>query len=115
MPFLSAHLCLRLCAFFARRSITVDPENVTAINTLAGMGIVSEDDGLVDAALSEILALPLDLRRTRDLRRDVSYLLTQQHLEQVCLACFFRYPLVLPSRSSLWRDFLLSSFPPCGP
>ena len=66
-------------------SITTDPENLTAINALAGMGILTEDEGLVDAALSEILALPLDERRARDPRRDVTYLLTQQHLEQVWL------------------------------
>ncbi|KZV61771.1 TPR-like protein [Peniophora sp. CONT] len=62
--------------------ITTDPENLTAINALAGMGILTEDEGLVDAALSEILALPLDQRRARDPRRDVTYLLTQQQLEQ---------------------------------
>ena len=47
------------------------------------MGILTEDDNLVDAALSEILALPLDRRRVRDQRRDVTYLLIQQKLEQV--------------------------------
>ncbi|VDB87360.1 unnamed protein product [Peniophora sp. CBMAI 1063] len=62
--------------------ITIDPENLTAINALAGMGILTEDENLVDAALSEILSLPLDQRRARDPRRDVNYLLTQQRLEQ---------------------------------
>ena len=47
------------------------------------MGILTEDESLVDAALSEILSLPLDQRRGRDPRRDVSYLLAQQSLEQV--------------------------------
>jgi len=62
--------------------ITADPENLTAISTLAGMGILTEDDSLVDAALSEILSLPPDRRRARDPGRDVTYLLMQQHLEQ---------------------------------
>ncbi|KAI0063698.1 superkiller protein 3 SKI3 [Artomyces pyxidatus] len=62
--------------------ITADPENLTAINALAGMGILTDDDSLVDAAVSEILALPPDKRRARDSQRDVAYLLTQHHLAQ---------------------------------
>ena len=54
-----------------------------AINTLAGMGILTGDDSLVDAALSEILALPLDERLSRDPGREVTYLLIQHHLAQV--------------------------------
>ena len=53
-----------------------------AINTLAGMGILTEDDGLVDAALSEILSLPVDQRHQRDPEREVTYLLVQHHLGQ---------------------------------
>ncbi|KAI0674837.1 TPR-like protein [Trametes maxima] len=64
------------------QSVEYDPENLAAINTLAGMGILTEDDGLVDAALSEILSLPLDQRLQRDPERDVTYLLTQHHLGQ---------------------------------
>lgn len=64
-------------------SITNDPENLAAINALAGMGILTEDDSLVDAALSEILSLPLDRRHILDPRRDVTYLLIQHHLGQV--------------------------------
>lgn len=48
------------------------------------MGILTEDDGLIDAALSEILSLPLDKRHERDPERDVDYLLTQHSLAQVC-------------------------------
>lgn len=70
-------------------SITADPENLAAINTLAGMGILTDDEGLVDAALSEILALPLEKRRALDPGRDVDYLLTQNHLGQV--GHFFSY------------------------
>ena len=64
-------------------SIETDPENLVAINTLAGMGILTDDDSLVDAALSEILALPLDDRLNKDPGRDVTYLLIQHHLAQV--------------------------------
>ncbi|KAI0644651.1 TPR-like protein [Trametes meyenii] len=64
------------------QSIEYDPENLAGINTLAGMGILTEDDGLVDAALSEILSLPLNERLQRDPERDVTYLLTQHHLGQ---------------------------------
>ncbi|RDB24954.1 Superkiller protein 3 [Hypsizygus marmoreus] len=62
--------------------ITADPENLAAITTLAGMGVVTEDDSLVDAALSEILALPLERRHELDPRRDVDHLLMQYHLGQ---------------------------------
>ena len=58
------------------------------------MGILTGDDGLVDAALSEILALPVDQKHQLDPQRHVDYLLTQHHLAQVhfhdsfcCLLC----------------------------
>lgn len=47
------------------------------------MGILTDDDSLVDAALSEILALPPDQRLARDPDREVTYLLVQHHLGQV--------------------------------
>ena len=56
---------------------------MTAINALAGMGILTDDDSLIDAALSELKSLPLDLRHRRDPRRDYSYILKQHHLGQV--------------------------------
>lgn len=56
-----------------------------AINTLAGMGILTEDESLVDAALSEIQSLPIERRQELDPRRDVTYLLVQHHLSQVKL------------------------------
>ncbi|EMD32118.1 hypothetical protein CERSUDRAFT_119089 [Gelatoporia subvermispora B] len=64
------------------QSIDSNPENLMAINTLAGMGILTDDDGLIDAALSEILALPIDQRHERDPNREVTYLLTQHYLAQ---------------------------------
>ncbi|KAG7088368.1 hypothetical protein E1B28_012371 [Marasmius oreades] len=60
--------------------ISDDLENLTAINTLAAMGILTDDDGLLDAALSEILALPVDDRSQLDLSRNVDYLLIMHHL-----------------------------------
>ncbi|KAI8969575.1 TPR-like protein [Trametes punicea] len=62
--------------------VEYDPENLMAINTLTGMGILTDDDGLVEAALSEILSLPIDQRHERDPERDVTYLLVQHHLGQ---------------------------------
>lgn len=56
------------------------------------MGILTEDDGLVDAALSEILALPLERRHELDPSRDVDYLLVQHHLGQVCFYLFPSLP-----------------------
>ncbi|KAK7692825.1 hypothetical protein QCA50_004460 [Cerrena zonata] len=64
------------------QSITADPENLIAINTLAGMGILTDDDGLIDAALSEILALTPDSRQERDPEGNVAYLMIQHHLGQ---------------------------------
>lgn len=52
------------------------------------MGILTDDDSLVDAALSEIVSLPLDLRLGRDPGRDATYLLIQHHLGQVCQALY---------------------------
>ncbi len=47
------------------------------------MGILTDDDGLIDAALFELKSLPLDLRHRRDPRRDFSYTLKQHYLGQV--------------------------------
>ncbi|KAF5389426.1 hypothetical protein D9757_004371 [Collybiopsis confluens] len=62
--------------------ISVDPENLVAINTLAAMGILTEDETLIDAALSEILALPVDRRLRLDPLRDVDHLMIQHGLGQ---------------------------------
>ncbi|CDO72766.1 hypothetical protein BN946_scf184994.g19 [Trametes cinnabarina] len=64
------------------QSIEYDSENLMAINTLAGMGILTDDESLVDAALSEVLSLPIDQRHERDPEREVTYLLVQHHLGQ---------------------------------
>jgi superkiller protein 3 len=64
-------------------SIASDPENLASINILAGMGILTDDDGLVDAALSEVMALPIDQKLELDSQRHVDYLLIQHCLSQV--------------------------------
>jgi superkiller protein 3 len=59
-----------------------DPGNVTAIGNLAGMGILSNDETLVDAALSELLDMPIEQRQQLDPADDVNYLLAQQSFIQ---------------------------------
>lgn len=61
----------------------MDPENLTAINTLAAMGILTDDESLIDAALFEILALPVDRKLELDPQRNVDHLLIQHYLGQV--------------------------------
>lgn len=48
------------------------------------MGILTCDDSLVEAALAEILSLPVEERSKMDPQRDVDYLLVQHYLGQVC-------------------------------
>ncbi|KAF9071064.1 TPR-like protein [Rhodocollybia butyracea] len=62
--------------------ISMDPENLIAINTLAAMGILTEDETLLDAALSEILSLPVDRKLELDPQRNVDRLLIQNYLGQ---------------------------------
>ena len=74
---------LRRLELTSRSSISSDSENLEAINLLAGMGILTDDDGLVDAALSEMLSLPLDHRMAMDPHHDVDGLLVKHYLGQV--------------------------------
>jgi superkiller protein 3 len=67
------------------KSISTNPENLIAINTLAGMGILTGDENLIDAALSEVVVLPIDQRQELDANREVDYLLVQHQLSQVRL------------------------------
>ncbi|KAL0069809.1 Superkiller protein 3 [Marasmius tenuissimus] len=62
--------------------ISEDPENLIAITTLAAMGILTDDDSLLDAALSEILALPIDDRANLDPSGNVDHLLIMHHIGQ---------------------------------
>ncbi len=57
------------------------------------MGILTDDDSLIDAALSELLSLPLDRRYERDPQRNVTYLLAQHHLGQVRIKSLLELPL----------------------
>ena len=49
------------------------------------MGLLTDDEALIDAALSEILALSLDERHERDPERDVEKLLINHYLAEVRL------------------------------
>ncbi|KAF8891676.1 TPR-like protein [Infundibulicybe gibba] len=88
--------------------ITTDPDNVPAIMALAGMGILTDDSSLVDAALSEILVLPLEQRRESDPGREISYLLRQYHLAQGDTKGAFRVAqaavVIEPSQSQARND-----------
>ncbi|KAL1743132.1 hypothetical protein HDZ31DRAFT_6020, partial [Schizophyllum fasciatum] len=46
------------------------------------MGILTEDESLVDAALTEIVTLPVDRRLELDPQHDVQYLLVNHYLGQ---------------------------------
>jgi superkiller protein 3 len=52
------------------------------------MGILTEDENLIDAALSEVLGLPVDQRQELDVHRDVDYLVVQHQLSKVCCVLF---------------------------
>lgn len=60
-----------------------DVENLRVMQTLVTMGILTEDESLIDAAISEIINLPLDKRQRLDPRGDINYLLIQNQLGQV--------------------------------
>ncbi|EJD03262.1 TPR-like protein [Fomitiporia mediterranea MF3/22] len=62
--------------------VNQDPNNLTAVVALAAMGLLTGDEALIDAALSEILSLPLDERHRRDPGRDIENLLTNHYLAE---------------------------------
>lgn len=66
-------------------SISADPQNLTAITTLATIGILESDDTLVDAALMEIRGLTWDKITELDPTYLVSQLVIQHHLAQVSI------------------------------
>jgi len=72
------------------------------------MGILTDDDSLVDAALSEILGLPLEQRLQRDPGREVTYLLIKHHLGQgdvpKALSVAQRAAFAEPSRPEIRRQ-----------
>ena len=67
------------------------------------MGILTNDDGLVDAALSEILNLPIDQKHKLDPLRHVDYLLIQHHLAQVSYSVLSIFTFVCIVRESRHR------------
>lgn len=74
---------MKIMALTTVCSINTDPENISAITTLAGMGILTDDAGLIDAAVSEVISLPIDGRHQRDPSRDVEKLLVNHYLAEV--------------------------------
>ncbi|GJJ06168.1 hypothetical protein Clacol_000357 [Clathrus columnatus] len=62
--------------------ISIDPQNVTAMATLAAIGILESDDSLVDAALTEIKGLTWDKILELDPAQLVSQLLIQHYISQ---------------------------------
>ena len=64
-------------------SIAENPEHLGAIVTLASIGTITADNGLVEAALADILALPVDYRQSLDPAREVVDLLVSHNLRQV--------------------------------
>ena len=64
-------------------SIEGEPENLAAVVSLAAMGLLTDDEALIDAALSEILALPLEERHSRDPERDIENLLMNHYIAEV--------------------------------
>lgn len=63
--------------------VEIDSEHLGAISTLAAIGILTDDAGLLDAALSEILSMPVDKRSQIDEQRGVHKLLVQNSLMSV--------------------------------
>jgi superkiller protein 3 len=59
--------------------------NLTAIKTLTAMGILSDDENLIDAALAELLDMPAEQRQELDPSDDVDYLLIHYNLGKVSL------------------------------
>lgn len=70
------------------------------------MGILTNDDGLVDAALSEILTLPIDRKHKLDPLRHVDYLLMQNHLAQVSYSVLSIFLFLCIDRETRHREAL---------
>ena len=62
---------------------TTNEPNVEAITTLASLAILSQDDELLTAALTEVTALSQDKRGQLDPENDIDRLLVAHHLLQV--------------------------------
>ncbi|KZT41438.1 TPR-like protein [Sistotremastrum suecicum HHB10207 ss-3] len=64
------------------KCIESDPQCIPAITSLAAIGMLNSDEGLVDAALSEIIDLPLDVRRELDPSHTVDDILLRHSLRE---------------------------------
>ena len=62
--------------------------NVSVITALSALAIVGDNGELLDAALAEILRLPIDQQIEQDPRGDIAYLISAHHKLQV-RACRF--------------------------
>ncbi|PFH51986.1 hypothetical protein AMATHDRAFT_2475 [Amanita thiersii Skay4041] len=59
--------------------ITLDPRNMAAVTMLAGMGVVTDDESLIDVAFTELLELSIEERQTLDPCDNMNYLLTHYY------------------------------------
>jgi len=59
-----------------------DPQNLTAVVVLAAMGLLTDDEDLIDAALSEIMSLSIDVRHARDPEGAVEDILSNHFLAE---------------------------------
>ncbi|KLO19533.1 TPR-like protein [Schizopora paradoxa] len=59
-----------------------DPQNLTAVVVLAAMGLLTDDEDLIDAALSEIMSLSIDVRHARDPEGAVEDILSSHFLAE---------------------------------
>ena len=75
----------RFCRFRADKSFEQEKPSIEAITTLAAIAATTEDDDLLDAALSELDALALDRRDAMDPAGKVELLLAHNALITVSL------------------------------
>lgn len=72
-------------------SIGEDPQNLMAVVVLAAMGLLTDDEDLIDAALSEIMSLSIDVRHARDPEGAVEDILANHFLAEVISLRLFEH------------------------
>lgn len=75
------------------------------------MGLLTADESLIEAALSEITSLPVDARHQRDPDREVVNLLVDHHLAEASANPRFSHKKLIVFVSHLGRDRALSLYP----
>lgn len=75
--------CCSILPSFWHSSISTAPNHLGAITSLAAMGIISSDEALVEAALSEIKDLPSHQLESLDLNGDVAYISAMEQFSRV--------------------------------